>query len=179
MLEPRKRRAMNISLLESPETANEAKLRQEELRYLSNSMGEDRMRKLYSVAHETAKQEYFLNVDFFIVLVPTNERTAQMDPEDFYFVRRSCPTPAYNQNVFKYHVASGSLEFLWSIPRKARYWQLYANRNKYMTDPVMKSRTSFVVMMESGKLLEWVAKENGEDLTKPKAVIKVNKPAEA
>ncbi len=170
---------MNASLLQSPETTQEAKLRQEELRYLSNSMGDDRMKKLYAVAQETARQDYFLNVDFYIVLVPTNERTAQMDPADFYFVRRSCPTPAYNQNVFKYHVSDKSLEFLWSIPRKARYWQLYANRNKYMTDPVMKSRTSFVVMMESGKLLEWVAQENGEDLSKPKAVIKINKPVES
>ena len=170
---------MNTGLLQTPETAKEAKIRQEELRYLSNSMGHDRMNKLYSVAQETAKQDYYLNIDFYIVLVPTNERTAQMDPTDFYFVRRSCPTPGYNQNVFKYHHTDKSLEFLWSIPRKARYWQLYANRNKYITDPVLKSRTSFVVMMESGKLLEWVAKENGEDLSKPKAIISVNKPVEA
>jgi len=170
---------MKQELLQTPETIQEAKLRQEELRYISNTMGNDRMRKLHAVAAETAKQDYYTNIDFYLVLVPTNERTAEMEPEDFYFVRRSCPTPGYNQNVFKYHHTSGELEFLWSIPRKSRYWQLYANRNKYMTDPVLKSRTAFVVSMETGKLLEWVAKENGEDLSKPKAVIKINKPVEA
>lgn len=170
---------MNENLLLSRETLRETKLRKEEVLYQSNLMADDRMRKLYAVAQETAKQEYYYNIDFYIVLVPTHERTAQMDPADFFFVRRSCPTPAYNQNVFKYHTSDKTIEFLWSIPRKAKYYQLYNNRNKYLTDPVLKSRTSFVVMMENGELEKWVAKENGEDLSKPKAVIKVNKNQEA
>lgn len=146
-------------------------MHQEEMKELSKSFAEQRMRFVYQIAQDSAKKDYFLNRDFYIVLVPTNTRDTQMLPMDLPFVRRSCPSPGYNQNVWKYHHKTGTLEFLWSIPRKAIYYWLYNNRYKYMNDPVLKSRTVFVVSMESGKLLEWVKKENGE---LPDAVIKVN-----
>lgn len=166
-------------ILQSPEDIQEAKLAREEAIFMSNAMSEQRMASLYNVANETRKNLYYTNIDFYIVLVPTHERTAEMKPEDFVFVRRSCPTPGYNQNVFKFHKDTGSLEFLWSIPRKAIYYDLYKNRMKYLSNPKLKPRTAFVVMMESGELEKWVAKENKEDPKKPKAIIKVNKPAEA
>lgn len=166
-------------VLQSPEDIYEAKLAREETLYMSNAMSEGRLNSLYSVANETRKQPYYTNIDFYIVLVPTHERTAEMKPEDFVFVRRSCPTPGYNQNVFKYHKDTGSIEFLWSIPRKAIYWDFYKNRVKYLQNPKLKSRTVFVMMMESGELEKWVARENKEDPKKEKAVIRINKPAEA
>lgn len=169
---------MNIKDLQSPDLIKEERLRQEELREMSAALSEQRQKKLYSVAQETAKQEYFANIDFYIVAVWSFSREFAygVQPEDFFFVRRSCPTPAYNQNVFKYHHQTGTLEFLWSIPKKARYYQLYHNRMRYLADPVLKARTAFVVSMETGKLLEWVKKENG-DL--PDAVINLNKHATA
>jgi hypothetical protein len=154
----------------------EKDLHKEEMLELSRLWGEARMKFVHHLGQTASKEDYFLNHDFYIVLVPTNERTPEGLPKDLPLVRRSCPTPGYNQNVWKYHHKTGNVEFLWSIPRKLIYWQLYVNRFKYLTDPVMKSRTAFVVSMESGKLLEWVKKENGE---LQDAVIKVNKQAEA
>jgi hypothetical protein len=164
-------------VLQSPEDIYETKLAREEALYISNTMSEPRMASLYNVAAETRKQPFFTNTDFYIVLVPTHERTAEMKPEDFIFVRRSCPTPGYNQNVFKYHKEHGNIEFLWSIPRKSIYWDMYNNRVKYLQNPKLKSRTAFVCMMESKELEKWVAKENKEDPKAEKAIIKINKPS--
>jgi hypothetical protein len=177
-------------ILQSPEDIYEAKLIKEETLEISRQMSETRLKKLYALTHEARKKDYFSNINFYIVLVPSQKYTAVqipgqklpemiMEPEDKVFFRRSCPTPAYNQNVWKYHKETDQLEFLWSIPRKNISDDLYRNRNRYLSNPALKSRTSFVVMMESGELEKWVAKENKEDPNKPKAIIKVNKPAVA
>lgn len=167
---------MNLKQLRSPDVARAEKLRKEELYDISEGMGPKRQQKLYSIAKETAKQEYFYNIDFYIVAVWSFSRDFKYGevPEDFFFVRRSCPTPGYNQNVFKYHHQTGSIEFLWSIPKKHKYYELWANRARYINDPVLKSRTAFVVSMETGKLMEWVLKEN-KNLKD--AVININNPA--
>lgn len=167
---------MNTKHLLSPDVVRAERLRKEELKEISEAMGPQRQQKLYSIAKETAKQEYFSNRDFYIVAVWSFSRdfAPGQVPEDFFFVRRSCPTPGYNQNVFKYHHQTGSIEFLWSIPKKRRYYELWANRTRYINDPVLKARTAFVVSMETGKLMEWVLKENGN---LKDAVININNPA--
>lgn len=177
-------------ILQSPEDVLESKLIKEETLEISRQLSEKRLKKLYELTHEARKKDYFSFIDFYVVVVPSqNYKAIQMpdqklpemimEPEDKVFFRRSCPTPSYNQNVWKYHKETDSLEFLWSIPRKHIYFDMYRNRDKYLRNPKLKSRTSFVIMMESGQLEKWVAKENKEDPSKPKAIIKINKSAEA
>jgi hypothetical protein len=177
-------------ILQSADDIREAKLINEETLEISRQMSENRLKKLYELTHEACKKDYFSNIDFYMVLVPSQtwrsiqipgQATPEMvqEAEDKVFFRRSCPTPAYNQNVWKYRKDTGLLEFLWSIPRKEIYYDLYRNRAKYLNNPKLKARTSFVVMMESGELEKWVIRENKEDPTKPKGIIKVNQPAQA
>jgi hypothetical protein len=135
---------------------------------------EFRMRYIHETGQIAVKRDPYTNKDIYIVLVPTNQRTKEMLPMDNVFIRLSCPTPGYNQNVFKYYAATGTAEFLWSIPRKAIYWHLYKNKNYYLQNHKTKARTAFVIMMENGDLLKWAKKENKE---LPDAVISVNKPA--
>lgn len=143
------------------------------IREYTAAQGEQRWQAINKVAADTAKVEPFTNKTFYVVMVKTNERNEERRPIDKFFPRLSCPTPGYNQDVFKYHPVSGQLEYLWSIPRKARYWQIWNNRHKYLDNKELKRLASFVVLMETGELLEWVKKENGE---KPDAVIKINAP---
>lgn len=145
----------------------------ENIREYTAAQSEQRWQAINKVAAETSRVEPFVNKPFYVVMVKTNERTEERKPIDKFFPRLSCPTPGYNQDVFKYHPISGQLEYLWSIPRKARYWQIWNNRHKYLDNKELKRLASFVVLMETGELLQWVKKENGE---KPDAVIKVNAP---
>lgn len=167
--------------------ANRSKQTLEELKELNAALQGSRMEKLNKIAQEAQKVDPYTNKDLYIVFVPSNKRV-QLDvnnmigktatqlnaenenlPEDFYFVRLSCPSPGYNQNVFKYHHLSGSLEYLWTIPRKHVYYHIFHNRLHYLQDKKWQRQASFVLSMESGQLLEWVKKENGE---KKDAVIK-------
>jgi len=135
------------------------------------SQNERRLKHLYETAQVAMKTPPYCNKNIYLVLVKTNSRDELMMPEDRIFVRLTAPTPGYNMDVFKYHYLSASLEYLFSIPRKYRYWQMWHNKYKYLSNPATKRLMTFILAMESGDLLKWVKKECGE---LPDAVIKTN-----
>jgi hypothetical protein len=139
----------------------------------NEAIGPSRLKNLHEVIRTTKSKEYYYNRNFYLVLVLTNEKTPGNLPVDHIFTRRSCPSPGYNQNVFKYHHISGSLEYLWTIPRQHIYWHMYKNKSYYLQSEKHKRMMSFIVLMESGELLKWCIKENGE---LPDAIISLNKP---
>lgn len=113
--------------------------------------------------------------DFYIVLLMKKERIGEA-PRTMVFARQSCPTPLYKQSVWKYHNSADSLEFLWSIPDTVLYWHIIRNAHTLINDKECSDLTKFVMLMESGELLRWVKKENGE---KDDAVIKITKEIQA
>ncbi len=147
----------------------------EELTHIARSLDEHRLNRLHAEAQTKSKLDYFLNRDFYLVLTMTNDPTTK-EPKDFVIARRSCPTPGYNQNVFKYHYQSSELEYLWTIPKKNLYWHFWKHRQFYLQHYKWKKMCSFVCLMESGQMLEWCKKENGE---LKDAVIKINNPQPA
>ena len=95
------------------------------------------------------------------------------EPGALIVARHSCPSPVYNQAVFKYHRTAGSLEYLWSIPDAPKYYWLIRNIHTLKGDELMAAR--FCHSMESGELEKWIIKENGN---KPDGIIRdpKNKP---
>lgn len=106
------------------------------------------------------KPQYDLR-DFYIVILMRVEHIGQA-ARTFVFSRISCPTPVFKQSVWKYHRDSASLEFLWSIPDAILYNDIIAHPQKYAHDKETADLVKFVLLMESGELLTWVKKENGE-----------------
>lgn len=135
------------------------------------SMEEDVIQKLHDTAHQAKTQPQYINKDFYVVLIITNDRVLR-SPKIITLARQSCPTPVYKQSVWKFMHHTGILEFMWSIPDEIMYWHILRNRLKYINDPECADIAKFVILMESGELLEWVKKENGE---KVDAVININK----
>jgi len=123
--------------------------------------------------HKTAmkaKGQYpYINKDFYIVFTFTNDRVLQQ-PKPMVWARQSCPTPVYKQSVWKYMHNSGSLEYLWTIPDMFKYWDIVKRPQFYLQDKERAQGAQFVLLMESGELLQWVKKENGEKID---AVIKI------
>ena len=70
---------------------------------------------LYETAIEASKHDLYSNRDFYLVLVKNVDRVLR-EPKFQIWARRSCPTPVFKQDVFKYHHQSSELEFLWCIP---------------------------------------------------------------
>jgi hypothetical protein len=54
--------------------------------------------------------------DFYVVVLTKKERLMQNVLRGYFFGRLSCPTPDYDQTVYKYGRKDDHLEFLWTIP---------------------------------------------------------------
>lgn len=128
------------------------------------------IKRLYSTAHEAKNKPQYIGRDFYIVMITTNDR-ALRSPKIIILARKSCPTPVYKQSVWKYNTFSDNLEFLWTIPDEILYWYIWNNRHKVASDSECADIAKFVILMETGELLDWIKKENGEKID---AVIHIN-----
>jgi hypothetical protein len=128
----------------------------------ARQMGLNLMKQVYETIAKTIKKDSYLNKDFYIETRTKTERLTNA-PETWIFARHSCPSAGYEQDVFKYHHQSGSLEFLWCIPERMRYWHIVKHPQEYLAskDPGVSGMAKFVLLMESGELIDWIDKENG------------------
>lgn len=136
-----------------------------------SAMEHDIMRSLRECADRAKTNNAYRGKDFYVVLITTTDRVLRQ-PKIIPLARQSCPTPVYKQSVWKYRHFTADLEFLWSIPDSVLYYHILRNRLKYLEDKETADLAKFVVLMESGELLEWVKKENGEKID---AVINIGK----
>ncbi len=134
------------------------------------AMEPDIMAQLRETAKKAKNEDGYIGKDFYIVLITTIDRVLRQ-PKIIPLARKSCPTPVYKQSVWKYKRSSDDLEFLWSMPDAILYYHILRNQVQFMNDKETEDLAKFVVLMESGELLEWVKKENGEKID---AVIKIN-----
>jgi len=150
---------------------------EDDIREYSREWGKDLMPKIQIYAMECSKHPPFDTRDFYVVVSMNWDRILWVAKPWFHPPRVSCPTPVYKQTVWKYHRSTSELEFLWDIPSKERYYDILRNKVKWLTsnDPATRNKAKWVILMESGELLDWVKKQNGE---KPDALITNNPKAE-
>lgn len=125
------------------------------------TMEKDVIKNIKTTIDQALKSPHYDGKDFYIVMLVKLEHIGQV-PRTYIFSRLSCPTPTYNQHVWKYHRTLSKLEFLWSIPDKILYYHIVRNNHRYLIDPETKHLAQYVLLMETGQLLDWVKKENGE-----------------
>ena len=134
------------------------------------SMEAELINNIHNTVAVSKNNTVYKGKDFYIVVLMSNDRVLR-SPKSIVLARQSCPTPVYKQSVWKYHHASDSLEFLWSIPDSILYYHIVRNPSKYLNDKECADLAKFVLLMESGELLKWCKKENKE---KQDAIIKIN-----
>jgi len=123
--------------------------------------------KFYSCVDE-AKKTY--TGDFYIVVLQKREgilekKIAQSRPIDgvlkrYFVARQSCPTPNYDQTVYKYHRDDDRVEFLWTIPDRSMSW--FIKENYLSLDPEYQQLVKFIFAFDDGSLLQLAKTLNGE-----------------
>ena len=98
--------------------------------------------------------------DFYIVVTTKKERLMSNVLRNYFFGRFSCPTPEYDQTVYKYHRKDDQIEFLWVVPCKETCEVM-------KSDPLgvpqeEKELLKFVLDFEDGSLLRLSKGFNGE-----------------
>lgn len=135
----------------------------DELQHESIPTGKALLRLVNETAYKTANDNpAFYKKDFYIVALIGMDLKTKTE-KLLAWPRFSCPTPVYDQHVWKYCHEKPALEYLWSIPIKSKCEYYIKNHKTLLQDPAQRNQTSMCLMFDSGDLLEWVKKENKED----------------
>lgn len=102
---------------------------------------------------------------FYVVVITKNEKLMPNVFRNYFADRSTCPTPDYDQSVFKYNAASESIEYLWTLPSLDTI-----NYLKYHVKEVVpeeRELLTFVIAFIDGSLDRYAKKMNGEELDSP------------
>jgi len=114
--------------------------------------------KHFSECVDNAKKTY--GGDFYVCVITKKERLMDNVLRNYFLARSTCPTPDYDQTVYKYHRASGAIQFLWVLPSKDTC-DLF-KQNALQIAPEEKHLLTYILMDSSGELLALSKKLNGE-----------------
>jgi len=98
--------------------------------------------------------------EFYVVVLTKKERLMQNVLRGYFFARRSCPTPDFDQAVYRYTKNGDNLEFLWVIPSAQDVNLMKNNVSAVPTNQY--ALLAFVLKFVDGTLLEFAKKQNNE-----------------
>jgi len=107
---------------------------------------------------ERCKKDYV--GDFYVVVTTKKERLMQNVIRNFFMGRKSCPTPEYDQTVYRYNRSAGHIEFLWVVPAKDICSYMITDALNLPFE--QKDLLEHVMNFTDGTLLRLAKKLNGE-----------------
>jgi hypothetical protein len=105
----------------------------------------------------------FFPGDFFVVVIHKRERLMQNVLRNYFTARISCPTPDYDQTVYKYTRENDQIDFWWTIPARDICHLLLENRNDVV--PEEFALLGFILKFKDGTLFK-MAQEYNQELQK-------------
>ena len=129
--------------------AQNKKLEVVELRELQEEFNKDYMHELIKSAL-IGKKRYPNRDRLFLVVLMKRERLINKVLRNYFAARVTCPTPAYDQMVYKFNTRTEEISFLWVIPDKNACARIYSQKYAY-NKPYSKLMPYVVDFME-GKL---------------------------
>src|SRR5579863_8749739 len=100
------------------------------------------------------------NSDFYVVIITKREPLMPNVMRNYFCARSTCPTPDYDQTVYKFHRKEGMVEYIWTIPDKQSC--LYLQDNMLMVAPEEKELLQFVLDFADGSLFKRACELNGD-----------------
>lgn len=98
--------------------------------------------------------------DFFIIVETKKERLLPNVYRNYFYCRLSCPTPTYDQAVYRYVKQDDALEFIWVLPSKDTCTVLVDHALEVV--PEERELLYFVLQFNDGTLLRIAKELNGE-----------------
>jgi|SRR6185369_9630184 len=103
--------------------------------------------------------------DFYVVVLTKKEKLLENVVRHYFFGRLTCPTPDYDQTVYKFVSSHESLEFLWVIPSKDTCEHL--RDHALEVDPSERDLLHYILDFYDDTLMKKAKKLNGEALETP------------
>ena len=103
--------------------------------------------------------------DFFIIVITKNEKLMPNVFRSYFLARMSCPSPEYDQSVFRYFKDGEHAEHIWTVPSKDACYHLKENANYIV--PAERGLLEYVQRFFDGSLLTLSKQINGEEADTP------------
>ena len=110
--------------------------------------------------HDECKNRIALQGDFFIAALLKKEKLLENVLRNYFIPTVDCPTPYYDQTVYRYNDSKGDIEFLWVIPDQETC-EIF-KENKSIIVPGERNLLQFVLDFYNGTLLQKAKQFNGE-----------------
>jgi hypothetical protein len=101
--------------------------------------------------------------DFFITVLTKNEKLLPNVFRNYFYARSTCPSPNYDQTVFKYNSVDESIEYLWTLPN--RETAHYLRKNALQVHPEERQLLDFILQFSDGTLFRLAKKLSGEEIS--------------
>lgn len=124
---------------------------------LERAMQEDYMKELLHCI-DLGYSQY--HGSFFVVVITKNERLMPNVFRNYFTSRASCPTPDYDQTVFRYNREAERIEYIWTIPSKDACYHL--KDNALIVAPEERELLRYVLEFADGTLFRVAKKWNSE-----------------
>lgn len=66
--------------------------------------------------HDACKDRSALTGSFFIAVILKKEKLLENVLRNYFIATTACPTPTYDQTVYRYDDQKDSIEYLWTVP---------------------------------------------------------------
>jgi len=99
--------------------------------------------------------------DFYVSVITKREVILHNVLRNYFTARLSCPTPTFDQSVFKYHRQDGKVEYLWTVPSEDACIHMKENALAIVDEE--RPLFNFVLQFSDGTLLKLAKKLNGEE----------------
>lgn len=109
-------------------------------------------------------KKYYKNF-FYIIVITKKERLMPNVLRNYFFHRSSCPTPDYDQALYRYTIHDDKIEFLWVIPSKDTCLTFTHNVTQIVPEELGLLR--FILDFADGTLYKKTKQLNGEELDSP------------
>jgi hypothetical protein len=138
-------------LIKAPDTRNPIELERE--------MQRDYLKNIWECI-DRSKSNY--PDQFFVVVLTKREHLMQNVLRNYFVARQTCPTPNYDQTVFRYTGKDDKLEYIWTIPdRETSFTYL---TQALMVVPEERQLLNFILDFKSGALAKLAMHLNGEEI---------------
>lgn len=101
---------------------------------------------------------------FYVCVTTKREFLAKNTIRNYFESKYDCPTPQYEQVVYKINKDSDQPFLMWVIPNKEAC--IYLKRNSVIVPPTERELLGYVMDFSCGKLDQVAQKENGEVIEK-------------
>lgn len=111
---------------------------------------------------ESCKSRSKMEGDFYVVVLLKKEKALEGVFRTYFIASLSCPTPHFDQTVYKYNSHKGTIEFLWVVPDK--YLCQEFREFKDECHPEQHALLNYVLSYYSGELYQLSKRLNGESI---------------